>query len=315
MLPGADAHPALRVRALCIEGLGCGRSGAVADQAAVTATAEAEARALADPTILSEVLQARALQALHDNRHDLAGALADEALRCAEAAADDWSAAIAEHTRAIAATSAADLREHVDRAASLLEAVGNVYFLADLLASAAYGALCYGSDGDAMDFVKRATPITRALDDPYSWMLLCGNTGLAALLTGDAGHAAEAFRQELTLSRDLVVLPFACEGLNGLAAVAVLGQDLPRAARLTGAAAAHRYGQPEDRIDARLHARFLQPARTRFGGDRWDAAVREGAALRFHDAIALALEEPQPLEADRGAMAPSANAPIGPGSA
>jgi hypothetical protein len=124
-------------------------------------------------------------------------------------------------------------------------------------------------------------------------MLLLGNFGLAALLTGDTDAAAEALREELTLCRELVFLPVACEGLNGLAAVAAVGNDLSRAARLTGAAAAHRYGQPEHRVDARLRASFFEPARTRCRDDDWDAAAREGAALSFQDAIAYALEEPR----------------------
>ena len=80
--------------------------------------------------------------------------------------------------------------------------------------------------------------------------------------------------------------------MAGLAAVAaVRDDDLDRAARLTGAAAAHRYDEPHDPVDARLDATFLEPARARCGADAWDAALREGAALSFEDAIAYALDE------------------------
>jgi hypothetical protein len=292
-LPGADAHPALRVRALCIKAWSVWPLGRVAEQAAVMAEAEAVARALAEPLILSQVLQSRAAIAAADNRRYVGEALADEALHWASVAADEWATAMAAHAKAMAAGSAAERRERVDRAASLLEAVGNVYQLAGLLASAAFGALCFGSDGDASHFVSRAIPITRELDSPFLWMMLRGNVGLVELLTGDTAAAAEAFREELTLCRELVVLPFACEGLNGLAAVAAVGNDLPRVARLTGAAAAHRYGQPEDPVDARLRAKFFEPARTRCQDHEWAAAAREGAALSFEDAIAYALEEPR----------------------
>ena len=61
-----------------------------------------------------------------------------------------------------------ELRERVDRAASLLSDVGNVHQLADLLSGAAYAALCLGSERDAMDFAARATPIARALDSPFA---------------------------------------------------------------------------------------------------------------------------------------------------
>ena len=88
-----------------------------------------------------------------------------------------------------------------------------------------------------------------------------------------------------------VALPFALEGLSGLAAVAAHGNDLSRAARLWGAAGAHRHGLAQDRVDTRLEAAYIQPTRRRHGADAWDAAVREGAALGFRDAIAYALEE------------------------
>jgi hypothetical protein len=123
-------------------------------------------------------------------------------------------------------------------------------------------------------------------------MLIRGNFGLAALLSGDTDAAAHAFREELTLCRDLRSLPFVSEGLAGLAAVSVVhGQD-HRAACLVGASAEHRHGQPTDAVDARLDATFFEPARTRHGPDDWDAAAREGSALSFEDAIAYALQEP-----------------------
>ena len=125
-------------------------------------------------------------------------------------------------------------------------------------------------------------------------MINSGNLGLAALLTGETDTASHAFREELTLCRDMVVRPVAFEGLRGLAAVAVVHGDDERAATLVGAADAHRYDQPEDPVEARLDATFFEPARTRCGTDAWNAAAREGSALSFEDAIAYALEEPRP---------------------
>ena len=86
--------------------------------------------------------------------------------------------------------------------------------------------------------------------------------------------------------------PFVSEGLLGLAAVAASRGDDDRAARLGGAAVTHRDG-PDDEVDARLSAAFLDPARARTGSGAWDAAFRDGTALSFADAIAYALEEPR----------------------
>jgi predicted ATPase len=291
-MPGADAHAALRVRALCIKATALWPLGRGVEQPAILAEAETTARGLADPLVLSHALQVRASYESGSAGLDLADTLANEALDLATAAGDDWEIAMATYARAISAPEITGLRARVEHAAALLDDVGNVYHLADLLSAATYAALCMGGDRDAKDYVARATPTTRGLDNPFLWMLLQGNSGLAALLTGDTDAARQAFREELTLCRDLVFLPFASEGLAGLAAVSTVHGDDDRAARLLGAAAQHRYGQPKDPVDARLDATFFEPARTRRGADEWDAAAREGSALSFEDAIAYALQEP-----------------------
>ena len=118
-----------------------------------------------------------------------------------------------------------------------------------------------------------------------------GNLGLAALFTGDTDAAERAFREELMLCRELVVLPIAFEGLRGLAAIAAVHGDGQRAAALLGAAAAHRYGERTDALDARFEAAFFEAALARHGAQAWSAAFRDGGALTFADAIAYALEQ------------------------
>ena len=252
---------------------------------------EAIARQLGDPVVLSRVLQSRVYHEVDAEQHDVAHALADAALHWAMAAGDDWEIAEASRARAIAATSIDELRERVDTAASLLTDVGNVHQLANLLAAAGYAALCLGSERDAADFAARATPLSRALDDQFVWLVNSGNLGLAALLTGDVDSASQAFCEELTLCREMVIRPPAFEGLRGMAAVAVVNGDDRRAAMLVGGADAHRYDQREDAIVARLEGAYFKPARTRYGTDAWNAAAREGGALSFEGAIAYALQE------------------------
>jgi hypothetical protein len=241
--------------------------------------------------ILAQALQLNVFHELNAERLEVAEARADEALHWARAAGDEWEIAQASYGKAIAASGIADLRERVDTAASLLSEIGNANQLANLLTSAAYAALCLGSERDATDLAARATPIAHALDDPLLQMTNSGNLGLAALLTGETETAARAFREELTLCRDMVVRPQVFEGLRGLAAVAVVDRDTERAALLVGAAGAHRYDNPQDPVQARLDEEYFEPARTRCGEDAWDAAVRNGSALNFKDAIASALEE------------------------
>lgn len=243
--------------------------------------------------ILSQALQTRADYEANGERLDACDALADEALYWATMAGDEWEIAGASRAKARAASTTAELRERVDRAATLLEDVGSVYQLAHLLAAAAYEALCMNSDRDAKELVDRALPIARELENPLIWMFVHGDSGVAALMTDDMDGARDAFRAELRLSRESVVRPIAFEGLLGLGAVAAATGEVDRAARLVGAASAHRYDETMDAVAARLDAVFLEPARTRYGAAAWDTAARDGATLSFEDAIAYALEEPR----------------------
>jgi predicted ATPase/DNA-binding SARP family transcriptional activator len=289
-LPGTDAHPALRVRALCDKGWGLWRLGRGDEESAVLDEAEAFARRLDDPLAISAALKVRADREARGDHLAVASALADEALHYATAAGNEWAIASALSAQAKAAGTIAAIRERVDRAAPRLAEVGNVAELAALLSSASYEALCIGSDQDALQFVDRALPVARDLASPLQWMFVRGNFGLAALLTGDADSAQLAFCDELELCRELVTRPLAGEGLLGLAAVAASRGAADRAARLVGAATAHSYGMQQPEIEARLEAAFLEPARRRHGAGAWAAAVREGTTLNFEDAIAYALE-------------------------
>ena len=292
-LPGAADHPGLQVHALCSKVWCLWPIGRAEDQTAAAVEAERIARALGDPLVLTTALQTRAEHESDRGGFEVADALADEALSWAKVAGDDFEIASALCTKAVAAPTSAARRERVDRAAARLEDAGSIWKLTDLFGSVAYLALREGNDRDARELVDRAMPLARELDNGYIWMGLLGAFGLARLLTGDADAAHQAFREELTVCRDLVVPPMASEGLLGLASVAVVEGDVDRAARLVGAAATHNYGRPdEDALDARLDTTFLEPARAGHGADAWDTAVREGMALSFEHAMAYALEEP-----------------------
>jgi hypothetical protein len=290
-LPGADAHPVLRVQALSTKARCVWQIGRGSEEREIVIEVEAVARRLDDPVILSRALQLRAHNEIEFERLDRANAAADEALHWARVAGDEWEIAEASRVKAIAASSIAELRERIESASRRLSDVGNTYRLARLLNDIAYAALCLGAEQEATAFAARATPLAQALDSRYERMINSGNRGLAALLTGRTDAASHAFREELTLCRELVLRPVAFEGLRGLAAVAAVRDDVKRAATLVGAAAARRYDKPKDPVETRLDDTFFEPARTRFGTDTWDAAAREGSTFSFEDAITYALEE------------------------
>ena len=285
-------NPAVRARALCRVCWPLFALGRADEAPALLSEAVAIARTLSDPLTLAVVLyQYAVLMGYSDERED-AVAAADEALAYATASGDPWTIAMAAWARATAARSADELRDRVDEAASLLEAAGNAYHSATLFDIAAGLSLRRGWDAEARAYLQGAVPLLRQLDQPYHWMLVRGNVGVAAVLARDTEAARDAFREALTLSREFVVPPVASHALTGLAAVAALDNELERAARLAGAAAAHRCGEADDTAGAsRLRATILEPARNRFGADAWDAAFRVGATLSFDEAIANALDE------------------------
>jgi len=252
--------------------------------------AEAEARSLQDPALLSDVLRQRAVHESNAGDLDRSERLADEALEWARVAGDDWRAGMAAMAKTSSARSAAELRVRVDDALELLERTHNVYAVANMLASCAFGALCHGSDDDALDFVARATPIARDLDHRFMWMLLRGNAGLAALFAGDVEAAESAFREELEIAGELAVPTFMSEALHGLAAVATVHGELERAGWLLGAAGAERGGKTQDAVDERLLARFFEPARVRLGPEAWDEASRRSGEATFAAAVATGLK-------------------------
>jgi predicted ATPase/DNA-binding SARP family transcriptional activator len=291
-LPGAEAHPVLRVRVLCHQTWFLWRLGRVHDAPPVMADAEATARTLAIPTLLAHTLATRSWREAAAGRTDTAETLAEEALHWATVSGEEWAIAEAIHVKAPLASTLAELRERVDGAEALLKGVGNVYQLVNLLGTAAYSAIRLGGDQDALELITRAASTAGDTDDASTQMFISGNTGLAALLTGDTDTAQDAFRAELRLCHELVVPAFAAEGLLGLAAIAADRGNVQRAARLSGAAITHGHDLTDPDIRARLAASFFDPARTRERADAWDANVREGAALSFDEAIAYALHPP-----------------------
>ena len=166
----------------------------------------------------------------------------------------------------------------------------NAYHLASLFTNAVSVAWDRGGDADADTYLERAVPLVRCLDQPFLWMCLVGDVAVAALLKSDIAGADEAFREMLKVSHELVLIGFWSGSLSGLAAVAAERGEPGRAARLAGAAAAHRNSGVDEVVERRIMADFLEPARARYGPDAWDAAAAQGAALTVQEATAYALE-------------------------
>jgi len=249
-----------------------------------------------DPAIRAEVLYSLAAIKCVTGQPDEARPIADAALATARASGDAWTTAMCAWARTFTAGDADELRERTDEAAALLARVGNAYSLATLLCMAVDHAWQRGCDAEATMYLDRSVSASRRLEQRDRWLPVLGHIGLAALLRGDTAAAAEAFREALTLSHDLVLVAHTSVALNGLAAVAALQGQPERAAQLAGAAAA--YGDGDCVVGRRLEATFLEPARTRWGPEAWDAAAREGHAFSVQDATRYALEQ-APVHTER----------------
>ena len=111
-----EANPAYRISARCVMVTALWRLSRGVEVAPLLAEAETIARARADPSTLSQVLQLCAGCA----EGEIATSYADEALDLAAAAGSAWELAMAASERATCATTIAELREHLewgDRAA------------------------------------------------------------------------------------------------------------------------------------------------------------------------------------------------------
>ena len=254
-LPGADAHPALRVRAAPHEGQGaCGRWGAEPSSRRSSPSAGGHrptARRPRDP--LPGPPDAAPI-----TRSTSSGSMSRTPSPTRRFAGPGPPATTGRsprrrarrRSRRPASPSCASASTRPPRCSS---EVGNVYQLADLLTAAAYAALCLGSERDATDFAARAAPIARALDSPFDRMINSGNLGLAALL--DRRDRRRRRTRSARSSRSAATWSSGRWRSKASAAwppsPCVDGDD-ERAATLVGAADAHRYEQPEDAVEARL---------------------------------------------------------------
>ena len=92
-VPGAEDYPAEQARALLAKAVALRWRGRVSEQPAILAKAQAVARAVGDPVLLAKVLNRGSAMWAVAGRSDIADAVADEALRSATAAGDEWEIA------------------------------------------------------------------------------------------------------------------------------------------------------------------------------------------------------------------------------
>jgi hypothetical protein len=159
---GGDGHSALHVRLLCIKSMGLAVQRRRAEEHAALTEAEAIARVLGDPVSISQALGMRAIHESFLGRPAVAEPFADAALDWAMTTGDDWEIAMAAYARALVASTIAELRDRVDRAAALLDRVGNVYASRTCSPARRPTARCCSAAVATPRVTQLAPPVSRA---------------------------------------------------------------------------------------------------------------------------------------------------------
>jgi hypothetical protein len=288
---GPEAPPLLRGRALLVRSQN--RFGAP-DRVALGLAAIEIFRALGD-----DQWAVRALLVVSNVRSyngDFAGgrALAEEALETARRVGDDVLVGGALTQLALATPRAHEALPLVLEGAALLRAAGAHHFAAGMLTSVGMAALREDEYALAEEAQAAALDAARADGgDAYTFGMVSGNVGLAALLAGRIEHALAAFGDELANARAHGFPGFDFEGLLGVAAVAAARGEDRRAAILQAVAwreSTRVLGEAEAPVYERVVRRFIAPARERLGEAAWEAAGAEARAMPVSEAVTYALQ-------------------------
>ena len=112
-----------------------------------------------------------------------------------------------------------------------------------------------------------------------------------AFLRGDRARAQALQKESLTIGRDLGDPPGIARGLEGLAGMAHEQNELSRATRLWGAAAAlrERIGNPRSPADQNKAAERWASVRAELGDAVFTAAWDAGRAMTMEQAVEFAL--------------------------
>jgi predicted ATPase/DNA-binding XRE family transcriptional regulator len=154
----------------------------------------------------------------------------------------------------------------------------------------------HGAREQAGEAFREALVLCRQVEGMKGMAALAAwNLATITMLEGDYGRAAALYREVLELAREEAGQGDTglAGGLEGMAAIAGMGGDIRRAARLYGAAEAlrERVDMPLRAADRPVYERFLTAARSGAGEGVWEEASEEGRGLSLEEAVEYALVE------------------------
>ena len=245
-----------------------------------------------DPAGIATCLASLAAIEAGRGDHDRAVTMIEEATQHATRAGDEATLALVLALGVTAAQTHAEMARRAETAAAYARRVGDVHHLGIVCSVTGYKAIAQGHYREALHWLDEGMEAVRVLGNARSVFYFAGNQGLARLFLDETDEAARAFGDALAVCADAAAQNIVDECLLGLAAVAARRGILNRAARLAGAATAHRTAvrvHDEEVVSSRLINGILAPARDALGPDEWDRLAREAASLSVDEAIELAL--------------------------
>jgi len=154
-----------------------------------------------------------------------------------------------------------------------------------------------GDPAGAARYAEEALDLTRRTGDRLAGNIALNLLAQAALASDEFARAGGFFREALGLAFEASDRPNGAHCLQGLAAVSEAQDQPDRAARLLGAAEAllESAGVPRYAlVDHELHRRVADATEASLGERAWTAALEEGRAISFAEAVAYALGENPP---------------------
>jgi len=220
--------------------------------------------------------------------------LGEQAVSLARGAGDAWVLAftlnnLGEVYREVGDTAAATAA--YEDAYRLLRELGDELRVALLLGNLAEMAVLAGDLTRARELSSEALELARSFGDPRHTSMAHTVLGWVELAEDRPVEAAEHFREGLTLLRDLGFDQFSLFVLFGMAGAAAAAGDVARAARLEAVASRFEaiLGHQPTAADAGIHVRYLDGLRAVTDPSVWEAAARDGAAMRLDEGVAYAL--------------------------
>jgi predicted ATPase/serine/threonine protein kinase len=184
-------------------------------------------------------------------------------------------------------------RAHLEESIVLARQIGNMPLVAKALNNLGEHARSVGEFEAARRFYEESLAANASDPDGPLTSIVSYNLGAMAIIAGDYATARGCFRTSLAAARELGFTIGIQAALEGFSMVAAADGDMRQAARLFGATEAlgEELGINAEPNDLKIQEPFRAAARAGLGDEAFDAAIREGRALRLEEAIALAEDD------------------------